>query len=286
MGKSMLRNELAIHICKGWNFLGLEIPLPRRVFVFQFENTLHAEQTRLRAMIKGLNLDASTFPDTLSFSDPTIRVDLGSDLDRERVLSIIQESGAEVVIFDPLTSLHCVNENDNVQIRRILDNLTEICRRANVTAILIHHFGKPGKDDDGSTQHRVRGGSSIRDWADTVMTFSHQKHETKILRKLEFIKVRNGPEPKPIILERDKETFLSSVTDGDGVCTPGKVREVVVELGGRVDGHRRLQGAVSRKVGCSERAASGYIVQAVEVGAIIEGADAGHSQRKIYLVEG
>lgn len=282
VGKSMLRNELALHISLGWPFLGMEIPTARSVFIFQFENTLEAEQTRLRAMVKGLRLSEGNFPGRISFSIPTIRVDLGDIASQTEILSIIREAGAEVVIFDPLSSLHCVNENDNVQIRRVLDNLTGICRQANVTAMLVHHFGKPGKDDDGNTAHRVRGGSSIRDWADTVMTFSNKKHESKILRKIEFIKVRNGAEPKPIVVERSKETFLSAIAEGDGVCTPAKVAQVVQEAGGRVDGHRRLRDLVSHAVGCSPAAASRYVVQAVEVGEVQEVSDPGHAQRKIY----
>ena len=175
-----MRIELAIHLAMGWPIWDMEIPTARRVFIFQFENTEAQEAYRLKKMLRGLEI--TNFPDNLSFSDPTIRVDMGKPQDRAKMMEIIQESGAEVIIYDPLTSLHRVNENDNVQIRIILDNLTEINRKTGTTAIVIHHFGKP--TENSITAHRTRGASSIKDWADTLLAVTRKKHEHKTLRLL------------------------------------------------------------------------------------------------------
>jgi hypothetical protein len=278
-GKSLLRTELAIHLVMGWDLWGMEIPTARRVFIFQFENTEGSEAYRLKKMLQGLEI--TDFPDNLLYSDPTIRLDLGKDRDRGKAMEIIRESGAQVIIYDPLTSLHSVNENDNVQMRKILDNVTEINRKLGTTASIVHHFGKP--TENSITAHRTRGASSIRDWADTLVALTRKKHEHKILRLLEFIKVRNGPEPKPILLERD-EHFLHHPTDDDVLCPPEKVKAILEALGGRVEGQKRLREAIIETTGCGDRRARDYINLAIERQAIRCEPDPRDSRKKIYAV--
>jgi KaiC/GvpD/RAD55 family RecA-like ATPase len=278
-GKSVLRSEAAVHLVMGWELWGMEIPTARRVLIFQFENTEATEAYRLKKMLLGLEI--TDFPDNLFYSDPTIRLDLGKDKDRVKALEIIKESGAQVVIYDPLTSLHSVNENDNVQIRRILDNITEINRKAGTTAILIHHFGKP--TENSITAHRTRGASSIRDWADTLIAVTRKKHEHRILRLIEFIKVRNGPEPRPILLERD-ENFLHHITEEDMLCPPEKVKAILEALGGRVEGQEPLKQAIMKATGCIEKSARSFIKLAVDRKAIKCNEHPKDSRKKIYAV--
>lgn len=278
-GKSLIRTEGAIHLAMGWPLWGMEIPTARRVLIFQFENTEAQEAYRLKKMLRGLEI--TNFPEHLSFSDPTIRVDMGKPQDRAKMMEIIQESRAEVIIYDPLTSLHRVNENDNVQIRIILDNLTEINRKTGTSAIVIHHFGKP--TENSITSHRTRGASSIKDWADTLLAVTRKKHEHKILRLLEFIKVRNGPESKPLLLERD-EYFLHHITEEDMLCPPEKVKEILQEIGGQVESQKKLAEAITAKVGCSERSAVTYIGLAIDRKAIKCEPDPNNGRRKIYHV--
>ena len=196
-------------------------------------------------------------------------------------MEIIRESGAEVVIYDPLTSLHSVNENDNVQIRKILDNITEINRKFGTTATVVHHFGKP--TENSVTAHRTRGASSIRDWADTLIAVTRKKHEHKTLRLLEFIKVRNGPEPKPLLLERD-EYFLHQLTEEDVLCPPEQVKAILEALGGKVEGQKPLKAAIIKAAGCGERRARDYINLAIERQVIRFEPDPRDSRKKIYAV--
>jgi hypothetical protein len=215
------------------------------------------------------------------FSSPTIRVDLGDSKDRVMMTEIVQESRAEVVIYDPFTSMHSVNENDNVQVRKILDNITSINRETDTTAILIHHFGKP--TEHSVTAHRTRGASSIRDWADTLLAVTRKKHEHKTLRLLEFIKVRNGMEPKPILLERD-ENFLHHVTEEDMLCTPEKVKIILEAMGGKIEGQEPLKTAIMETTGCGEQSARTYIKLAVERRVISCDSHPQDARKKIYHV--
>jgi hypothetical protein len=131
---------------------------------------------------------------------------------------------------------------------------------------VVHHYGKPGREETAGV-YRTRGASSIRDWADTLLGFSRKKGDT-ILRTLTFDKVRNGPEPKPITLERDKETFLHSLVDEVEICPPGRVRAILAQLGGRVESQEKLLQAIVSETECSIRRARHFIKQAVSHGSI------------------
>jgi len=259
-GKSMLRLELAIHLALGLDLWGLKIPKARRVLIIQFENTEHLEQIRLKRMLRGLKVDT---PENLLFSSLLARFDLGKKTDRARLIAAVQKCQAEVVIYDPLASLHRENENDNAQMRWIMDNLTEISRRSETTSIVIHHYGKPGKEEGGGA-YRTRGASSIKDWADTLVGISRKQHDEKVLRKIDFLKVRHGPEPKPFILERDMQTFLHSVADGETLCSEAKVRAIVKDLGGEAERQEVLR-AIQKAVGCQERRAREFLDTALEL---------------------
>jgi hypothetical protein len=279
-GKSILRLEVGILLSMGWPVWELEIPTARRVFIFQFENTEAQEAYRLKKMLEGLGI--TDFPDRLCFSDPTIRVDIGNPKDRALMVDIIKESQAEVVVYDPLSSIHRINENDNIAMRGVLDNITEMNRKLGTTAMVIHHFGKP--QEGLATAHRTRGSSSIRDWADTLIAVTRKKHEHKTLRLLEFIKVRNGPEPKPILLERD-EYFIHTRVDDDILCPPERVKAILEALGGQTQDQAKFIEAIIEATKCSDRSAREFINLAIERKIIGCEPNPKDKRRKIYRVE-
>lgn len=277
IGKSLFRSELALHLVMGWDWLGFEVPTARSVAIFQYENTEPMEQVRLRRMCTGLGI--SKIPQgKLSFIDRKNRVDLGLKGDRTRLLELVKESKAEVVIYDCLSNLHSKDENKNIQMREILDSLTEVNAVAGTSCILIHHFGKP--HDGIADKYRTRGAQSIVDWCVTGAILTEKPHENKILRQLSFIKVRDGAIPKPLLLERD-ENFLSSIADEGSLCSPLKVREILEDLGGEVSRQSELIDAIIREVSCSRRSAKKFIYRAIEMKEIEE-IDLGRGRKKEY----
>ena len=265
-GKSMLRLEMGLMLALGHNLWGLKVPKARRVFIVQFENVLPTEKARLQRMLTGLNIEG--YPRDLLFSDPTIRLDFKLKSHWADALEMVKQSEADVVIWDPLSSLAAsVDENNNGEMRRVLDAITEINRKTNSSSIVIHHFGKPSQDQNAA--HRARGASSVRDWCDTMAHLLRKPNEHRILRTLEFVKVRNGPEHRPILLERT-ENFLHIQTEDDMKVTPGQVRETLNAMGGTVRGQVALSKAIEEKHNCSERSARTYIREAVKMKAIRE----------------
>lgn len=279
-GKSLLRLELAIHLALGRDIWNLDIPKPQKVLIIQFENTEFIEAYRLKRMLGGLGFDRC--PSNLMFSTPSTRFDVGEKKDLALLIRMIAKYQANVVIYDPLTSLHCINENDNVQMRAVLDNITDVNRKTGASAIILHHYGKPSAESAGS--HRTRGASSIKDWCDTLIGVSRKKGDT-ILRTLDFLKVRNGPEPKPVTLERSKENFLHTLIDDDDICPPGKVRAILEQLGGQVDSQEKLLQAIIKETDCKVKRARHFIAQAVSQGSIICEDHLSDFRKKVYRIE-
>lgn len=273
IGKSLLRLELSLHIAMGWDWQGFKIPRARSVAIFQFENSEATEKFRIRRMVEGLGTTVQGIGDRIKYARRSERFNLCLKGDRKRLMDRVKALRCEVIFYDCLSNLHCANENDNVKMREVLDILTDINAELGTACILIHHFGKPGAEGFTPNAYRIRGASSIMDWAYTVMTFTRQPHESKELRKIEFPKVRDGRQPKPFLVERDPETFLCHFYDEESLVSPALVRTVLEELGGLSETQRELIKAIMSKAECSDRTAASAIRRAVEFKTIFETRD-------------
>jgi len=270
VGKSLLRLELAIHLAVGWDWKGFHVPKARNVCIFQWENSERTEQGRLKRMMKGLNIERGALGNRLTIANREDQYDLTLKRDRERLRQAVKESGAEVVIYDCLSNLHSGKENDNVQMRDILDVLSNINACLKTSCVLIHHFGKPGENIT-ATSYRIRGASSITDWPYTVIAITRKPHEEKEIRKIEFTKVRDGAMPKPFLVERNPDTFIHRYIEENTIVPPQVVREILEEdLGCIVDNQSTFIKTIMERRKCSDRTAKLAIRKAVEMRQILE----------------
>lgn len=257
-GKSLLLNQISILLAMGWDFLGLKVPTARRTLIFQAENTLKTEKDRFTRMLEGLGI--TQMPPNISLFEMQGRLDLANPQDQKRIIAAIKDHRAEVFFLDPLISFHSANENDNVAMRHVLDCVTDISRKTGAGAGVMHHFGKP--TENGALEYRTRGAMAIRDWADTLIALTTKKGEGgKFFKQLNFLKVRNGYTPKPILVERD-ENFICHVIEEKSVFSPEQVPQTIRAKGGRVAGWEKLVAAIQAALGCSTRDAQDLIKSA------------------------
>jgi RecA-family ATPase len=197
---------------------------------------------------------------------------------REEAIDQIKDVGATVVWWDPLISFlpSNVSENNNVGMRAVLDHLTKINRECKCSSIVIHHFSQPASNakDEVPLRYRLRGASSIRDWADTiaVVQATGKSENPGPGRKLTFTKIRNGPRRLPIFLERDRN-FVHHRTDDKRKATAITVIEVIKAHGdeGRYQGSQNeLCSLIEEAAGCSKPVAVRAIKEAVEAHQIEE----------------
>lgn len=270
VGKSLLRDEIAIHIAMGWDWMGFKIPRARSVAIIQYENSEHTENFRIQRMLKGLGTTIRAVGDRIKFAKRDERFNLSLKGDRVKLMQRVKDLGCEVIIYDCLSNLHTSNENDNIKMREVLDIFTDINAQLKTSCIVIHHFGKPG-ENPRENQYRVRGAISIMDWAYTVITMTRKPHEEKTLRKIEFVKVRDAKEPKPFYIERDEETFLSKFYDEDSLVPPNLIYTILDDqFNGAVDKQKDLINAIMERTRCAEKTAKRGIKKAVEMKNIYE----------------
>jgi archaellum biogenesis ATPase FlaH len=255
-GKSLLSLELALDLANVKPFLGLfAVAAAQSVLVIQQENAQAEVQKRLARMIEAR--DWTSLVGGLTVNEPGSFLDLEDKADWDAIAAAIEEAKATVLILDPLSTFHGRDENDNTRMRKVLDRVTGLCRQAHCAAMVLHHFGKPQAGQNAEdTRHGIRGASSILDWADTAITLTEKKHEELILRRLEFVKIRNGKPIRPLLLQRDPENLLHTVVAEEGVlCSPARVAAILRDLGGEVESKSALVSEIMKQTGASQATA-------------------------------
>ena len=87
--------------------------------------------------------------------NPTIAQDL------ETVRQAVEESGARVLIVDPVVSMQSGNSNDLADVRRDLNRLAGVAYDLDLAIILVHHWNK----GQGGASSRMSGSHAYRDAA-------------------------------------------------------------------------------------------------------------------------
>jgi hypothetical protein len=93
--------------------------------------------------------------------------DLGS------IIATVKKFGADLVLLDPLISLHPANELDNAQMRAVMDVLKPIAVKGDCGVLLAHHTPKPDRASSrgfAGDANAARGAGSITDAARGTVT--------------------------------------------------------------------------------------------------------------------
>ncbi|HBY02289.1 MAG TPA: hypothetical protein DEG92_07125 [Rikenellaceae bacterium] len=256
VGKSVLTLNIALalgspQIGKLW---GLEVRNEVKTLFFQSENSARATQNRLHLISRDHFLSNGikniVFP---SFGTDDIRVSkgyLGDPAFIELLLRHIEMSGAELVVIDPLISFHNGDENDNSEMRRSLDNITDVISRTKCSFLVIHHVGKIyiGK----RTSFAGRGASSIGDFADNNYLFEKNYSTGHLL--LTNQKTRNAEEVDAMELMMDDNLVLHHLQGNSStksLANNNTAIQALSLLGGRVTKQKDLVDQISNLTGKS-----------------------------------
>lgn len=292
VGKSILTLNIALalgspQIIKLW---GLEIQSELKTLFFQSENGARATQNRLKLISNDRFLSNGAkniiFP---SFGTEDIRVskgDLADPVFIDLLLHHIELSGAQLVVIDPLISFHNGDENDNSEMRRSLDNLTEIISKKKCSFLIIHHVGRifTGK----RTSYAGRGASAAGDWADNNFLFEKvyptQINPTPSLR-LTNQKARNAEESDAMELVMDNNLVLHRLQSSSKSKSQSNaiiVQQALEQLGGRANKQTDLVEQIAHLTGKSAGACRNILINAVENDHVSCEDDPKNQKNKIY----
>jgi hypothetical protein len=125
--------------------------------------------------------------------------------------------GSDLIIFDPLSAFitGIDAENDNVQMRHVLDTMSLVAQRVGAACLVLAHLGKPNIDRNGQEHTRkayaIRGASAIEDAATNIFYMGRAGGQSAAAQGADSVyelrlRKYKGPAPESYRLLRDPST--------------------------------------------------------------------------------
>lgn len=170
-GKSVLALVWAMCMATGRTLLNTEPHHKAKVLVWSGED----DRTEMRRRLRAIQIRHEAQPEGKLAIETTNERDMRLVTKNEKGQIVVHKSivealvkdlkaaGIEVLVLDPLISMHGVNENDNAEMDMVMDQLIEIAEAANVAVLVIHHVAKGAMRDDrrGDPADAARGATAI-----------------------------------------------------------------------------------------------------------------------------
>jgi hypothetical protein len=270
--KSMLTLDIALNLASPpqdkrlWGLF--DIPKPINTLFIQSENGIYGTKRRLGLMVKG-NKKFGDVSNRIAFlsvrNDCRVTGNLRDKHFQEALKEKIFKTKARLLVVDPLISFHNQNENDNAEIRKVLDQLSYLCDVTKTACLVVHHTGKTSAEGIFAG----RGASAIADWAGNILVMTEEELDRI---KVHHVKSRNFRTGPPFTLEVSPTLQFTRVAEPieENVNT---VVEVLESLGGEVKDQGKFKKELVKHGAGSESTALRMINDAVEAGKIEEHKD-------------
>lgn len=195
-GKSWAAVDLAISLSIGADWLDFRVPRSVRTAIVSREDTPGLTAWRIAHLLRGKTtgnkeLVVNNLWINTKTQSPDYRLDV-DELHREMIAEL-KDRRIQFAVFDVLNVLHSADENDNQEMRVILQKINEISQQVGCQVGLVHHFSKAS---DGGLIKRIRGSSAISGWVEWAVGISVADQEMGV-RKMEFETKAEQP-PAPI----------------------------------------------------------------------------------------
>lgn len=180
IGKSFVAMEYMRAMATGtclYGYPGIEVCSPCRVLYVEQELGEYGIQSRAKRVFMGENL--SDLEERCFYVTKDHRVKLDTQAGLERLSSLAKEYSPDVMILDPVGYMMAGDENSNQSVSLLFQHLEEVRQGTNpaMGIILVHHFGKPPKSEQGGSRsydpleaYNFRGASAWKDRPDTRQT--------------------------------------------------------------------------------------------------------------------
>lgn len=191
VGKSWLAVDLALSLALGLPWAGFEVRRPAKVALITREDNPALTRWRMDRLLTGKNRTKADIEGQLYVNSreqsPAFRLD-ESELFAPMIaeLKVVKP---EFAILDVFNVLHAADENDNTEMRRVLEELNRLQREVGCAIGVVHHFNKAA---EGSLTQRLRGSGAIAGWAEWLIGVEAVEEH---IRKLQFeLKAAQAPE--------------------------------------------------------------------------------------------
>ena len=190
--KSFLALHLAVAVASAKPCLQrFAVHNPGPVLLFAAEDARHVIAHRLNSIAQSCATDFQRL-DIDILNTQQLRLDF--DHHRQLLFQTVQRIQPRLLILDPLTRVHRVNENITAEISPILHSLRILQRRFHTAVALVHHAGK--STDAQRPGQTLRGSSDLHAWGDSNL-YLRKKQDHFILS----VEHRAAPCPPDLQLE-------------------------------------------------------------------------------------
>jgi hypothetical protein len=231
--KSWSAVDMLISMALGEPWLGFNVPRPVRCALVSREDSPSLTAWRMGHLIRGKKakhpelLEANLFVNSRA-QTPQFMLDNPAQV--SEMIAEFKKRRIEFAIFDVFNVLHSVDENDNTQMRTILQALSSFQIETGCSIGVVHHFGKM---ETASLVHRMRGASAIAGWAEWLIGLTLEDEDAGIV-KVEF-KSKASAQTPPVYFE---------IESGNGVA---RLQPVARPEAKKQTGRRPLQAIVQER---------------------------------------
>jgi RecA-family ATPase len=220
IGKSNWLGAFAAGATTGTDFMDVPFSKPLKVVWFQAE--IIAEFLKRRIELYYRRFAGDDELRQVGFNNLIIsgrlRKNLMKDADIQAFSDEVAFHNPDIVMIDPVINFFDGEENNNSDIRRLMDRIDMLMEMNNVSVILAHHTGKERADD--KTFMSARGGSVFAGWFDSGIKLSGEKPEVSM-----FYEARNAKEPEEHLAHFNFDEGLWKVNE----WTPREKKEISEE---------------------------------------------------------
>lgn len=153
IGKSTLSMLDAVAVATGQPLTGFKVVRPGAVWIYNTEDPTDELKRRIAALSQHHNIPLSTLSNihlTSGRDNPLVIAKQGHDgvlINQDAIDNMtqyIKENDIKLLMMDPFVGVHEVNENDNMQINKVVDCFRRITDRTGCAICLVHHARKGG----------------------------------------------------------------------------------------------------------------------------------------------
>src|SRR6185437_12497423 len=210
VGKSWLAVELALSLALGLPWLGFSVPHSVKTALVTREDNPALTKWRMSHLLKGktrtmADLDGRLYVNSREQS-AEFRLDKADLL--ASMIAGLKAIKPEFVILDVFNVMHAADENDNTEMRAVVEQLSVLQREIPCSIGVVHHFNK---QSEGSLTQRLRGASAIAGWAEWLIGIESISGEQKTRRMSFELKAASQPDSITYEVQTDELEYSSRI---------------------------------------------------------------------------
>jgi hypothetical protein len=185
VGKTQLTVQLMLSAALGRSFSGLKTTtrMPRTIAYWNNEDDMDEINRRILATSIHFGIEQERLHGRVHLASGVGRKLIVAKKDKsgivrptpdaDKLIHMLRDMNADMLILDPLVEFHACDENSNVEMAAVVGVLRKIANEADVALFLLHHDRKPdGASSQGfaGSQHAMRGASAIQGVTRAILT--------------------------------------------------------------------------------------------------------------------